>query len=268
MHVLEDSAIFATLQHEELKGNKSGRRKRRAMVRNSFIAAMAAIFLAACYFTHNMITDLAEEKKGSLQVPGGKLSTLADDASEVKTKNMITNGKALIEFSVANLNGNGEKGTFVIETKPEWSKLGAQRVIDLTYDGFWDECRFFRVLNNFMAQFGINGDPKMNKKWKAPIKDEGVKESNRRGVVTFAMAGPGTRSHQLFINFKNNKFLDKQGFAPIGEVVEGMDVVDKLYKGYGEKPSQGKIQNQGNKYLKKKFPKLSHIVSAKVKSAA
>ena len=265
MHVLEDSAIYATQHQEELKGNKSGGRARRAMVRNSFIGLVVAVFFAALYFTHNMIGDLAEEEKAGVQVPGGK-------NIELKEASADANGSYLIEFKVANLNGNkDEKGTFVIKTNPEWSKLGAQRVVELTNDGFWDECRFFRVINNFMAQFGINGDPEMNKKWKEPIKDEGVKESNRRGTVTFAMAGPGTRSHQLFINFKNNKFLDSQGFSPIGQVVEGMDVVDQLYKGYGEGapsgngPNQGKMQNQGNKYLKENFPKLTYIVSAKVK---
>jgi len=122
-----------------------------------------------------------------------------------------------------------------------------------------------------MAQWGINGSPEKNKKWKKSIVDEGVKQSNKRGTVSFAMAGPGTRSHQLFINYKNNKYLDEQGFAPIGEIVEGMDVVDRLYSGYGEGapsgkgPNQGKIQMQGNKYLKENFPKLTYIVSAKVK---
>lgn len=263
MHVLEDSAIFTTIHNEALKGNTSGRRARRAMVQYTFIGTVILVFLAALYYTHSMIGDLAQEKKGNIYVPGGKnlsLNTAGDGDG------------ALIEFKVANLGGIPENtGTFVIQTKPAWSKLGAERFVNLTNDGFWTHCRFFRVIKGFMAQFGINGEPSKNNEWKKSIKDEGVKYSNKRGVVSFAMAGPGTRSHQLFINFKDNKFLDQQGFSPIGEVVEGMDVVDKLYSGYGEGapsgkgPNQGKIQNQGNAYLKKDFPKLSYIISAEIK---
>jgi peptidyl-prolyl cis-trans isomerase A (cyclophilin A) len=261
MHVLEDSAIFASLQESVTKGNKSGRRQRRAMVKNSFIAFICVLFLTAVLFLNGLITDLEHEKDGSVIVHGTTLASAPDGSKSV-----------LIEFTVANLNGNpDDKGTFVLKTQPSWSKLGAQRVVELTNAGFWSDVRFFRVLKNFMAQFGLHGDPETNKKWKKTIADEGVKESNRRGTVSFAMSGPGSRDHQLFINFKDNKFLDSQGFAPIGNIVEGMDVVDRLYKGYGEGgppgkgPNQGKIQNQGNKYLKENFPKLSYIVSAKVK---
>lgn len=265
MHVLEDSAIFATLQNEAVKENKGGRRARRAMVRYSFIGVVVTVFFAALYFTKSMISDLAaEENRDGVYVPGGKKISLTKGSPD-------KDGNYFIEFQVANLGGvPNENGKFTIKTRPDWSSLGAQRVVDLTNDGFWDDCRFFRVISNFMAQFGINGEPEKNKKWKKSIKDEGVKESNKRGIVTFAMAGPGTRSHQLFINFKNNKFLDSQGFSPVGEVVEGMDVVDQLYSGYGEGapggkgPSQGKIQSEGNKYLKEKFPKLTYIVKAKV----
>jgi len=231
------------------------------MVKNSFIAFICILFLTAVLFLNGMISNLENEKDGSVIVPGSRLANAPDGSKSV-----------LIEFKVANLNGNpDDKGTFVLKTQPSWSKLGAQRVVELTNDGFWSGCRFFRVIKGFMAQFGIHGDPDTNTKWKKNIADEGVKESNKRGTVSFAMAGPGTRSHQLFINFKDNKFLDSQGFAPIGNIVEGMDVVDRLYNGYGEGgppgkgPNQGKMQNQGNKYLKKNFPQLSYIVSAKVK---
>lgn len=257
MHVLEDSAIFATL--ENVKGNTSGGRQRRAIMRNSFYIFICVLFFAAIYFLHGIIGDLDENEKGGIRIPGGTLRS-------------SSGGSTLIEFKVANLNGEpNTHGSFTMKTRPDWSKLGAERVVDLTKDGFWDDCRFFRVLNNFMAQWGINGSPEKNKKWKKSIADEGVKQSNKRGTVSFAMAGPGTRSHQLFINYKNNKYLDEQGFAPIGEIVEGMDVVDRLYSGYGEGapsgkgPNQGKMQMQGNKYLKENFPKLTYIVSAKVK---
>lgn len=182
-----------------------------------------------------------------------------------------TKRSVLIEFHVANLEGDVGYGKFVIKVMPQWSPLGSQRFIELTQANFFDECRFFRVIDNFMAQFGIHGTPELNHRW-ISIPDEGVKESNRRGTVSFAMAGPGTRSHQFFINYRNNKYLDGQGFAPFGEVIEGMDIVDRLYKGYGESapkgkgPNQGRMQKEGNEYLNENFPELSYIISARIKS--
>ncbi len=126
-----------------------------------------------------------------------------------------------------------------------------------------------------MAQFGINADPAVNNQWRPRVmKDDPVTQSNTRGTISFACSGKNTRVSQLFINFVNNKYLDKQGFAPIGRVVSGMEWVDLLYNGYGEGgngdgtdgkgPGQGRINNKGNVYLKAVFPKLSYIVSTKV----
>jgi peptidyl-prolyl cis-trans isomerase A (cyclophilin A) len=157
------------------------------------------------------------------------------------------------------------KGTFVIEVTRAWAPNGADRFYNLVKNGFYNDCRFFRVVSGFMVQYGINGDPKLNSVWRAAaIKDDPGKKSNTRGNVTFATAGPNSRTTQVFINFGDNTFLDSQGFAPFGKVTEGMKVVDSLYSGYGEKPSgaQGSIQMEGNAFLEKSYPKLDYIKSA------
>ena len=157
------------------------------------------------------------------------------------------------------------KGDVVIEATRRWAPKGADRFHEAVKAGFYNDCAFFRVVPKFMVQFGINGDPKVQKKWRdAKIKDDPVTQSNKKGYVTFATAGPGTRTTQLFINYGNNSFLDKQGFAPFGKVTKGMDVVEKINSEYGERPGQGKIQAQGNKYLKEEFPKLDYIKKATI----
>ncbi len=156
-------------------------------------------------------------------------------------------------------------GDFVIEVHREWAPNGADRFYNLVESGLYDDCKFFRVLPNFMVQFGINGDPKISAKWRtARIKDDPVMKSNKRGFVTYAKAGPNSRTSQVFINFKSNSNLDPQGFAPFGEVIEGMDVVDKINSQYGETPDQGEIQALGNEYLNAKFPKLDGIKKATI----
>jgi len=156
-------------------------------------------------------------------------------------------------------------GDFVIEVHREWAPVGADRFHELVTKGFYDECRFFRVVPDFMVQFGINGDPKVQKDWReASIQDDKVTQSNKRGFITFATSGANSRTSQVFINFKDNSRLDEIGFAPFGKVVEGMDVVDKIYSKYGEQPNQGRIQSSGNEYLNKTFPKLDYIKKATI----
>jgi cyclophilin family peptidyl-prolyl cis-trans isomerase len=142
---------------------------------------------------------------------------------------------------------------------------------NLVKNGFFDNVRFFRVIGGFMAQFGIHGDPGISAAWRnARIPDDPVKQSNKRGYITFATAGPGTRTTQVFINLVDNGTLDAQGFAPFGRVVSGMKVVDKLYDGYGEGaphgrgPDQSRVQMEGNAYLEKSFPKLDYIKTASI----
>ena len=163
------------------------------------------------------------------------------------------------------------KGPFVIEVHRDWAPNGADRFYNLVKNGFYNDARFFRVIEGFMVQFGINGNPKISAVWReANIKDDPVKQSNARGMITFATAGPNTRTTQVFINFGDNAGLDGQGFAPFGKVVSGMDVVDSLFAGYGEGapqgrgPNQGIVQNLGNAYLEKAFPKLDYVKQATI----
>jgi peptidyl-prolyl cis-trans isomerase A (cyclophilin A) len=158
-------------------------------------------------------------------------------------------------------------GPFVVQVHREWAPKGADRFYNLVKNGFFDGTRFFRVLPNFMVQFGINGDPSVQSAWRgANITDDPVKQSNRRGYITFATAGPGTRTTQVFINFKHNAGLDGQGFAPFGEVISGMEVVDKINAEYKEMPEQGRIQSQGNGYLTRAFPRLDYIKKATIEA--
>ncbi len=163
------------------------------------------------------------------------------------------------------------KGLFVIEVHRDWAPNGADRFYNLVKNGFYDDTRFFRVVEGFMAQFGINGDPRLSAVWRAArIKDDPVRISNKRTFVTFATAGPNTRTTQVFISYGDNSNLDSQGFAPFGQVVSGMKVVDSLYNGYGEGapqglgPEQGKLQTEGNAYLARGFGKLDYIKKATI----
>jgi peptidyl-prolyl cis-trans isomerase A (cyclophilin A) len=157
-------------------------------------------------------------------------------------------------------------GVFVIEVHSDWAPNGADRFYNLVKNGFYDNCRFFRVVPGFMVQFGINGDPSIQRNWvNATIPDEPVKQGNTRGLITFAKSGaPNSRTSQVFINFKDNSFLNRQGFSPFGKVIVGMEVVDKIYSGYGEQPDQGHLQAEGNAYLTKAFPKLDYIKKATI----
>ena len=161
------------------------------------------------------------------------------------------------------------KGGFVVEVTRSWAPLGADRFYNLVKHGFFTDAAFFRNVPGFIVQFGLSADPAVNKVWRdANIKDDKVSQSNSPGTITFATAGPNTRTTQLFINFGNNTFLDSQGFAPFGKVTSGMDVVQKLYNGYGERPDQTQITIQGKAYLEKSFPNIDYIKSAAIVSPA
>lgn len=156
-------------------------------------------------------------------------------------------------------------GDFTVEVQRDWAPLGADRFHELVQAGFYDECRFFRVVPGFVVQWGMNGDPAVYAKWKdREIKDDKVTQSNREGMITFASRGPNTRTCQLFINLADNERLDDLGFAPFGKVVEGLEVVKKITSEYGQRPQQPLIQEEGNAYLKKEFPKMDYIKKATV----
>ena len=154
----------------------------------------------------------------------------------------------------------------------DWAPRGADRFYYLVQHGILDGERFFRVRANFIAQFGLNGDPAVIAAWKhRTIPDDSVRTSNLRGTVAYAMTGPNTRTTQIYINLADNQRLDSQGFAPFAEITSGMDVADRLYSGYGENAGggvragkQGLIEAGGNAYLTRAFPKLDYIERAVV----
>ncbi len=201
-----------------------------------------------------------------------------NSAFESVSPEVGTNDGSLDELSaeeetgeIYNVKFETSKGDFVIEVHTDWAPLGAGRFKELVEGGVYDDARFFRVLDGFMAQFGIAGDPKISANWKEnPIEDERPRKSNTRGMITYAKGGPNSRTCQVFISYGNNARLDSDGFAPFGKVIDGMDVVDSLYSGYGEGapngngPGQGQIQAEGNAYLMKDFPKLDYIKKATI----
>lgn len=172
------------------------------------------------------------------------------------------------------------RGRFDVMARKNWAPVGVDRFYTLVKSRYYDQTRFFRVVKNFVAQFGISGDPNLNDAWRVRcIADEPVRHTNARGTIAYARGGPGTRSVQLFVNLRDNPRLDSLGgfgFPPIAEVVSGMDVVDSLYSGYGEGaprsgpqpgregPSQDSISRQGNTYLARGWPKLDYIKTARV----
>jgi peptidyl-prolyl cis-trans isomerase A (cyclophilin A) len=165
------------------------------------------------------------------------------------------------------------RGPFVVEVHSDWAPYGAARFYELVRKGFYDNNRFFRVVRGFIVQFGINGDPAVNRDWMTSgIPDEGPRQPNERGTIVFAKSQlPNSRTTQLFINLADNAgALDPQGFAPFGKVVSGMDTVDNIYAGYGEMapngsgPDPAQIQIEGNTYLTSKFPHLDYIKTATI----
>lgn len=164
------------------------------------------------------------------------------------------------------------KGVFVIAVTREWAPLAADRFYNLVKNGFYNDSRFFRVLSGFMAQWGLHADPSVQSAWQtANLKDEPVKKSNTRGFVSFTReSSPNSSYTMVFINYKDNSYLDADGFAPFGEVVSGMDVAERLYSGYGRQnvPDQRRILRDGNAYLQAEYPMLDFVKSAAIDAGA
>lgn len=196
------------------------------------------------------------------------LPLLQDRSPLLDPKSPAVNLTAPAEFKARLETG---KGDILVKVTREWSPRGADRFYSLVKNGYYDGCRFYRVLPKYIAQFGIHGTPAIAAKWhEAPIDDDPVKQKNTRGRLSFAKGGPNARTTNVFINLKDNSSLDSSGFSPLGEVIEGMDVADGLFSGYGEGapkgrgPSQKRLYEEGNAWLEKDFKDLDVIKSAKI----
>ena len=204
-------------------------------------------------------------------------STPASDQQAAAPRRTLLSPAALEETAPAVFKARftTTQGDFVIEIDRSWAPRGADRFYNLVKNGFFDNASFFRVLPGFIVQFGIHANPQVSSVWSnAAIKDDPIKHSNLKGTITFATAGPNSRTTQLFINLADNPNLDGMGFAPLGNVVQGMEVVMQLYGGYGEGapegagPDQNRIQREGKAYLDKLFPKLDSIKTATIVTEA
>ncbi len=233
------------------------------MKRGTLAWAAAALLAAGC---SDGTSDSGNVYKQKSKGPASQAPTAAAASPLLDPKHPDANQKAPDQFKVK---FTTSKGDFTVQVTRDWAPKGADRFYNLVKNNYFDEVRFFRVIrspNLSIAQFGIHGDPKVSAAWRnANIQDDPVTQSNTRGMVTYAKANfPNSRSTQFFINIGDNSFLDRTGFAPFGKIVDGMDVADKLFSDYGDSPDQGFIQDNGNDYLKKRFPDLDYIKTARL----
>jgi peptidyl-prolyl cis-trans isomerase A (cyclophilin A) len=209
----------------------------------SFLAS-AALFLTACS-----------------SAPSAPPPAAAQATPEASPKTPPSE-KAPDHFKV---NFDTSKGLVVVEVNRDDAPVGADRFYNLVKTKFFDGTRFFRVVPNFVVQWGIAAEPAVSKSWDVPIQDDPVKTTNARGTLVFAaQSRPNTRTAQMFLNLRDNGRLDQMGFAPFGKVIEGMEFVDQIFAGYGEAPDQDRITNEGNAYLEKEFPNLDYIKTATI----
>jgi len=236
------------------------------------ITALAMLLLTSCSSTEKKSAEpqnaapAAAETQAAAPAPAESQAAApaapAADSDALKAKLLDPSKLNETAPDTFIVNAVTTKGNIKFELHRDWAPNGVDRFYNLVKAGFFSDIALFRMAHGFVVQFGIHGSPIVSSVWReANIPDDPVKESNTRGTIVFATAGPNTRTTQLFINLGDNSFLDSKGFSPIGKIVEGMDVVDKLNFEYGESPNQGAIQMKGNEYLKKNFPNLDYFVS-------
>lgn len=219
-----------------------------------FAALFGTLVLAGCLWAQAGTSQRKPEAKTAAPAP--QPSLLNPAALKAKAPEVYK-----VKFTTT-------KGDFVVQVTRSWSPLGADRFYNLVKNGFYSGAGFFRIVPGFVVQFGLSPDPAVSRAWRdAKIADDAVTQSNHRGYLSFATAGPGTRTTQVFINLIDNARLDSMGFSPFGQVIEGMDVIEKLNPEYGEQPNQGRIEAEGRAYLEKDFPRLDVIKTAVVVSA-
>ena len=237
------------------------------IARLCLFALIAAAPAAVAAQTNSTAPKPAAPKPASPKPAGTTTRTatkMTTDPALLKPASLTAKAPDVYEVKLATT-----KGDIVVQVTRSWAPAGADRFYNLVKHGFYNGASFFRIVPGFVVQFGLSGDPAVNRAWKnANIKDDPVTQSNKPGTLVFATAGPNTRTTQLFINLGNNAPLDGQGFAPFGQVTSGMDVVQKLYPGYGERPDQGAITNEGKAYIDKNFPMIDKIVTATITAPA
>jgi peptidyl-prolyl cis-trans isomerase A (cyclophilin A) len=253
------------------------------VVLSSPVVVLSALFATGCSRSPGEPASIGETAATAAQASGSApasvpvaaaSSSVSAPAPRLSGPLASTLHPALLDPSKANERAPGvfkakfqtSRGDFVVEVHRDWAPNGADRFYNLIHLGFYDDTRLFRAIDGFMVQFGISGDPAVNTTWQEQdVPDDPVTQSNKRGFVTFAQRNtPNTRSTQVFINYNDNSRLDGMRFAPFAQVVQGMDVVDSVFKGYGEAPNQGRIQAQGNAYLDNQFPRLDSIRHAEI----
>lgn len=213
------------------------------------------------------INELEEESEAELAKQEAEEDELEEIIQKVQSENNAEDEPEAVVPSDGDYRVRFEcsMGDFIVTVRENLAPHGAKQLRAAVQDGVYDGARFFRVVPGFVAQFGIPGDPTLAEKWRdKTIPDDPVKSSNTRGTLTFATSGPNSRTSQLFINFGDNTRLDGMGFAPLGEVTEGMENVDNIFSGHGEKPDQAAIQRSGNRYLEAAYPELDYIIKAEI----